>query len=86
MAVWREAHIRGQMSSWEERGDSEDLSGNSLAVQWLGLHAFAAEGAGSSPRWGTKSLQAVWHGQIEQNKKTKQQPARRVEACHTERQ
>ena len=34
--------------------------GNSLAVQWLGLHAFTAEGAGSIPGQGTKILQAEW--------------------------
>ena len=28
--------------------------GNSLAVQWLGLGAFTAEGLGSIPVWGTK--------------------------------
>ena len=32
---------------------------NSLAVQWLGLHAFTAEGAGSIPDQGTKILQDV---------------------------
>ena len=36
---------------------------NSLTVQWLGLHAFTAEGSGSVPGWGTKIPQAVWHGQ-----------------------
>ena len=34
---------------------------NSLAVQWLGLQAFTAEGVGSIPGWGTKIPQAVWH-------------------------
>ena len=33
--------------------------GNSLAVQWLGLHALTAEGPGSIPGWGTKIPQAV---------------------------
>ena len=33
--------------------------GNSLAVQWLGLHAFTAEGPGSISGGGTKILQAV---------------------------
>ena len=37
--------------------------GNSLAVQWLGLHAFTAEAAGSIPGRGTKIPQAVQHGQ-----------------------
>ena len=31
--------------------------GNSLAIQWLGLHAFAAGDMGSIPGWGTKILQ-----------------------------
>ena len=35
------------------------MEGNSLAVQWLGLGAFTAEGTGSIPGWGTKKLQAV---------------------------
>ena len=42
-----------------ERGNTR----NSLEVQWLGLRAFTARGTGSSPGWGTKILQAVWHGQ-----------------------
>ena len=33
--------------------------GNSLAVQWLGLHALTAEGLGSIPGQGTKIPQAV---------------------------
>ena len=32
--------------------------GNSLVVQWLGLHTFTAEGRGSVPGWGTKIPQA----------------------------
>ena len=35
------------------------IGGNSLAVQWLGLGAFTAEGAGSIPGQGTKIRQAV---------------------------
>ena len=42
----------------------ECVAGNSLVVQWLGLHIFTAEGAGSIPCWGTKIPQAVRHGQI----------------------
>ena len=38
-------------------------SGNSLAVQWLGLRGFSAEGAGSIPCWGTKIPQAMQCGQ-----------------------
>ena len=37
--------------------------GNSLVIQWLGLHASIAEGTGSIPGQGTKSPQATWHGQ-----------------------
>ena len=33
--------------------------GNSLAVQWLGLHAFTAMGPGSIPGRGTKISQAA---------------------------
>ena len=33
--------------------------GNSLAVQWLGLHALTAEGTDSVPGWGTKIPQAA---------------------------
>ena len=37
--------------------------GTSLAVQWLGLCAFTAEGKGSIPGWGTKIPRASWRGQ-----------------------
>ena len=37
--------------------------GNSLAVQWLGLHAFTAVGLGSIAGWRTKILQAIQHSQ-----------------------
>ena len=43
--------------------------GNSLVVQWLGLHAFTAEGAGSVPGWGTNIPQAEWHSQKKKKKK-----------------
>ena len=36
---------------------------NSLAVQWLGLHAFTAEGMGSIPGRGTKIPHASQCGQ-----------------------
>ena len=39
------------------------LAGNSLVVQWLGLHAFTAEVAGSIPGQGTKIPQAARRGQ-----------------------
>ena len=38
------------------------ITGNSLAVQWLGLCAFTAEGPGSFPDRGTKILQAMQLG------------------------
>ena len=37
----------------------EEKHGNFLAVQWLGLYAFTAEGPGSIPGWGTKIPQAT---------------------------
>ena len=44
--------------------------GNSLAVQWLGLHALTAEGPDSIPGWGTKIPQAAESSQ-KNPKKTK---------------
>ena len=44
------------------------MIGNSLVVQWLGLHAFTAEDLGSIPGWGTKIPQAVQNGQKKKNK------------------
>ena len=41
---------------------------NSPAVQWLGLHAFTADGQGSIPVQGTKILQRAWHGQTRKKK------------------
>ena len=32
-----------------------------MAVQWLELHTFTANGPGSIPGWGTKNPQAVWY-------------------------
>ena len=43
--------------------------GNSLAVQWLGLHAFTAKGPGSIPGWGTKIPQALQSKKPPKNKK-----------------
>ena len=34
----------------------------SLAVQWLQLHTFTAEGLGLIPGWGIKISKAIWHG------------------------
>ena len=42
---------------------------NSLAVQWLGLRAFTAEGADSIPGRGTKIPQATWRSQQKRKKK-----------------
>ena len=44
--------------------------GNSLAVQWLGFHAFTAENMGSIPGRGTKIPQAAWHSQERKRKLT----------------
>ena len=38
--------------------------GVSLAVQGLGPQASTAWGTGSVPGWGTKTLQATWHIQM----------------------
>ena len=43
-------------------------SGNSLAVQWLGLCTFTAEGTGSTPGQRTKIPQATQCGQKEKRK------------------
>ena len=46
------------------------ISQNSLAVQWLGLHAFTVKGLSSIPGWGTKIPQAVQcENKTKQNKK-----------------
>ena len=37
-------------------------------VQWLGLHAFTAEGVGSIPVWGTKDPTS-WGGAAKEKKK-----------------
>ena len=50
--TWGEAQLRFKRGS---------VLRNSLAVQWLRLHVFAAEGPGSIPGWGTKIPQA--HGE-----------------------
>ena len=39
------------------------MTRNSLAVQWLGLFAFIAEGLGSVPGWGANIPQATQRGQ-----------------------
>ena len=39
---------------------SQGISGTSLAVQWLRLHASTAGGVGLIPGWGTKIPHAMW--------------------------
>ena len=46
-------------------------SGKSLLVLWLGLHASAAGGTGSIPRWGTKIPHALRCSQKKRAKKKK---------------
>ena len=45
-----------------------------MAVQWLGLCAFTAEGWGSIPGQGTKIPQAKRYGQKKKKKKKKNYP------------
>ena len=47
----------------KESFNQKETLGNSLAVQWLGLHASTAGGKGLIPGRGTKISQATWHGQ-----------------------
>ena len=47
--------------------------GNFLAVQWLGLGIFTAEGTGSVPGWGTNIPQAARCGQTNKQKNPKPQ-------------
>ena len=47
--------------AWEEL--YQERSGNSLAVQWLGLRTSTAGGQDSIPGRETKILQAAGHGQ-----------------------
>ena len=54
-------HIRKDKRAENEWTKGSTLSykrgklGNSLVVQWLGLHAFTAKGTGTILDWGTKS-------------------------------
>ena len=54
---------RGQIKKKKKK------KGNSLVVQWLGLHALPAKGW-VSPGRGAKIPQATWGGQKQTNKKT----------------
>ena len=49
--------------------EKKRLGGNSLAVQWLELHAFVAKGPHSIPGQGTKIPQVVGNGQKKQSKR-----------------
>ena len=42
--------------------------GNSLAVQWLGLHNFTVKGMCSNPGQGTKTLKAMQHSHQKKKK------------------
>ena len=53
----------GNPPGHRETGEQLEIGGNSLAVQWLGLRAFTAEGTGSIPGRGVKIPQAVQHSQ-----------------------
>ena len=55
-------------------------TGNSLAVQWLGVGTFTAEGPGSIPGQGTKiPQQATWCGKKERKEGRKKEEGRRNE-------
>ena len=56
--------------------------GNSLAIQWLGLHAFTTEGPGSIPGWGTGIPQATRRSQ-KKKKKVKVPPPSPCPFSHT---
>ena len=59
-------------SHWRKRVlDMDSQKGDFLAVQWLRLCAPNAEGMGSIPGWGAKTLHATWHGQKKKKKKVK---------------
>ena len=55
------ASCEGRMGEHIAYCKSED-SGNTLAVQWLGLRAFTTKGAGLIPVWGTKIPRAMQRG------------------------
>ena len=51
--------------------------GNSLAVQWLGLHASTAGGMASIPGQGTMIPHAAWCGNEERKKRKKERKKER---------
>ena len=63
----------------ENRGSPQGESkegGDSLVVQWLGLHALNAEGLGSIPGQGTKIPQALQRSQKNKNLKKKKKESK----------
>ena len=56
----------------------KEINGNSLAVQWLGLHTSTAGGTGSIPGWGTRTLYAVWHGQKKKKREREQRSENKI--------
>ena len=60
---WEQAKVSLDSSLYRLKFYRLKIELNSLAVQWLGLHAFTAEGAGSIPGGGTKIPQATRCGQ-----------------------
>ena len=73
--LWQElllsaGHLRGggkaKLNIQKSQGNlllKTDFTGNSLAVHWLGLGTFTAEGLGSIPGQGNKIPQATHYGQ-----------------------
>ena len=59
----------GSLNVEVKKKKKPDTDGNSLLVQWLGLHASTAGSPGLISGWGTKILQAA---NLDQKKKKKQ--------------
>ena len=64
---WRPNTAKNKLKKKKKKG----LKGNSLVVQWLGCHAFTAEGPGSIPDRGTKIPKAAWCSPPAPQKRTK---------------
>ena len=58
----------------------ETIKGNALVIQWLGLHAFPAEGKGSSPGLGLKS--GKLRGAANHKKKKEDHEEERIKNVH----
>ena len=52
--------------------------GNSLVIQWLGLHIVTAKGPGSIPGGGTKIPQAAWHSQKKKKREREKETKNRA--------